>query len=685
MFEKLLTLSVWLRYRLFALRRPEWKTLWLSRFEIDGGVGREQLSASEAYRPVASEPAEVPTAGRRQGECIPCWSRGRPTETDRKVVEVNRRKALSALAAAAALTAGATACGRSRVRVDLSPAHWPAGEYERYLDAQAVDRTTAGTAKGSHGAVTVAYEGLAARAGLEALKRGGNAIDAALTTALAQVALAAGAPISYFGILSLVYHEASTGKTHTMNAEWNTVVGERDPMSIPGAIDFSSTAAMRGGAVPSGRTALVGGFMKGVEAAHERFGKLHFASLFDPAIYVAERGVGVTPQLATIFEYRDKDIRRRAETRETLVRPDGRRYAEGDVFRQPRLAETLRGIAAHGADYMYGGPWGEKLIKAVRAEGGRMTLADLENYQVIWADPLVADLRGGYSVRTNNAPNLGGLSLVEAQNLADAAGLSSGPHWTESPSSLKRALDITQLFGITMVPKETQAALYPGIDFGHTARVSKDHAAALWKLVESGKTFTEWRRTGPMHSDDVVAVDGDGNMAAITHSINSVLWGKTAINIDGVSVGDPASFQQAAIAQVEPGARLPAPTETGILFKDDAPMVAFASMGAGLHQRTFQGLLNVTCFGMDVEQAINAPDFFVPSVDPETGEATLVVPEGRFDHKLLDETGYAWREMSLEEARLSGEGIWVAISRDPKSRVIHAASHNRSNGAAVAF
>lgn len=599
-------------------------------------------------------------------------------------MKMTRRTAVTSLLAAGAATTipGAALAAR---KIDLSPAKWPAGDYDRFMKAQGVDRTTAGAAKGTHGAVTVAYSGLAARAGLEALKQGGNAIDAVMTGALAQVALAMGAPISYFGIMSLVYHDAKSGKTHTMNAEWNTVAGETDPASIPGAIDFSSKAALQGKGAPSGRTALVGGFMKGVEAAHRKFGKLPFASLFDPAIYIAEQGMPVTPFLAEIFAFRDADIRRLPETRATLVKPDGSPYVVGDVFRQPRLAETLRAVASQGADYMYGGPWGQKLVAAVQADGGKMTIDDLRNYQVIWADPLTAPLRNGYSIHTSPTPNFGGVSLIEAQNLADAAGLCGGEHWTKSPQALRKALEITQLFGISMFPQATQAAIYPGIDFSPEARITKAHAAALWKQIEGGKTFTKWKRTTPMHSDDIVAIDAEGNIAAITHSINCVNWGKTAISVGGVSIGNPASFQQAAIAQVKPGDRLPAPTETGILLKDGKPVLGFASMGAGLHQRTFQGLLNVTCFGMDVEAAINTPDFFLPSINPATGETTMGVPEGRFNPKLLDETGIAWRAMPLAEARLGGEGKWVAISRNPRTGALHAASHNRNNSAAVAY
>lgn len=602
-------------------------------------------------------------------------------------MDISRRNAMATLMASGAVAGLATApaLASSLKRVDLSPANWPAGEYERYMRAQGVDRTQAGAARGVHGAVTVAYNALAARAGLEALKKGGSAMDAALTTAITQIALTMGAPISYFGIMSLVCYDAKTRKTHSLNAEWNTVRGETDPLTIPGGVDFSSQSAMQGKGAASGRTALVGGFMKGVEAAHRRFGKLPFGSLFDPAIYVAEQGMPVSAMLAEIFAFRDTSIRRLPETRDTLVKPDGAGYVEGDIFRQPRLASTLRAVASAGADYMYGGPWGERLIKAIQADGGKMTLDDLKAYQVIWSDTLDAPLRNGYSVRTSPLPNIGGVSMIEAQNLADAAGLCGGPHWTQSGESLRKAIEITQLFDVSQMSREALASTFPGVDFSSDARVSKDHAVALWKHVAAGRTFTKWKRKSPMHSDDVVAIDAEGNIVAITHTINSVYWGKTGIVVDGVSIGDPATFQQAEIAAVKPGGRLPAPTETGILFKQGAPVLGFASMGAGLHHRTFQALLNVTCYGMDVEQAINTADFYLPSVDPDTEEVTIAVPEGRFSESVLESTGLAWRVIPLKQARLGGEGKWVAISRDPKTRALHAASHNRNNSDAVAF
>ena len=570
-------------------------------------------------------------------------------------------------------------------KINLRSSSWDPGEYEKYVTAQGVDRTRAGAATGKNGAVTVAYGAYAARAGLEALKQGGSAIDAAITTALAQVALTAGAPISYFGILSLVYYEAKTGKVHTMNAEWNTVTDETDPLSIPGQVTFGSDDAMRGKADPSGRTALVGGFMKGVEAAHAKFGKLPFASLFQPAIEVAEGGIPVSSLLDWCFAFRAADLARLPATREILLKPDGSRYGVGDKFCQPQLANTLRRVAAEGAGYMYGGPWGEKLIAAIQADGGKMTLDDLKNYEVTWADALVAEIGNGYSVATSPWPNAGGVSLIEAQNLAAVAGLTKGPHWTESPEALRKALNICQMIGVMFLPPEALAAAFPGVDFSPEVRITRAHAEKLWPLIADGSPLANWKRTSPMHSDDVVAVDHEGNIAAITHSINSVIWGKTAINIDGISIGDPASFQQALIARTTPGTRLPAPTETGVLFKDGNAVLGFASMGAGLHQRTFQGLLNYINFDMTVEEAINTADFYMPSIDPASGQLTAAVPVGRFDHTVLDGTGYAWREVELEEARLGGEGKWVAIARDPETGLLSAASHNRNNSDAVAF
>jgi gamma-glutamyltranspeptidase/glutathione hydrolase len=565
---------------------------------------------------------------------------------------------------------------------DISPAVWPAGDYERFLAAQNVDRTVAGVATGRGGAVTVAYNGIAARAGLEALAHGGNAIDAAMAAAVTQVAVTAGAPISYFGIMSLVYYDAASGTVHTMNAEWNTVREETTPATIPGSLNMASPEGLRGTAV-SGRTALVGGFMKGVGEAHARFGRLPFARIFDSAIYIADHGMPVTNHLAGKFEFRREDLSRLPATRAIFIKPDGSAFKAGESFRQPALVRTLKTIATEGTDYIYKGAWAKKLVAAVQADGGVMTMDDLASYDVTWQEPLIGKF-GACQLYTNPPPNNGGVNLLEAQQLAAAAGLGSGPHWTASASALKKALDISQMHALGYYPASLTAQLYPGLEFSASSRTTPEFAQELWKRIQAGASPFQWKSPAGHHSDDVVVIDKDGNIAAITQTINCVDWGRTAINIDGISIGDPGSFQQAAIARVPPGSRLPSPTETGILFKDGTPVLGFASMGSGLHQKTFQALANVMLFGMTVDDAINTADFLLPETDPKTGQLTFRVPAGRFPRSVLDGVGYQYREVDPSDVRFGGEGLWVAISRDPKTGELRAASHNRNNSAAVA-
>ncbi len=566
---------------------------------------------------------------------------------------------------------------------DISPASWPKGEYERFIAAQDVDHTTAGVATGQKGAVTVAYNGVAAAAGLEAMKHGGNAMDAAMTAAVTQVAATAGAPISYFGILSLVYYDAKSGQVYTMNAEWNTLKGETSPATIPGSINMASPEGLRGTAV-SGRTALVGGFLKGVGAAHKRFGKLPFARVFDSAIYIADRGMPVTHHLSDKFAFRKEDLSRLPATKAIFMKKDGAPYVAGDTFRQPALAATLKAVASQGTDYIYKGPWAKKLVAAVQADGGKMTIDDLAAYDVIWDTPIVANI-GAYQIQTNRPPNDGGLNMIEAQQLALASGLATGPHWTKSGTALKTALDITQLYTLGYLPDATKQQIYPGIDFSPASRTSPAFAEAMWKRMQAGAVPFRWKAPAGHHSDDVVAIDAEGNIAALTQSINCVDWGRTAINIDGISIGDPASFQQAAMAKVTPGQRLPAPTEQGILFKDGKPLLGFASMGSGLHQRTFQALLNIMHFNMTVDDAINTADFLLPDTDLTNGQLTFRVPKGRFTKSVLDAVGYRYQEVDPTDVRFGGEGLWVGIFRDPKTGLLRAASHNRNNSAAVAW
>jgi gamma-glutamyltranspeptidase/glutathione hydrolase len=131
-----------------------------------------------------------------------------------------------------------------------------------------------------------------------------------------------------------------------------------------------------------------------------------------------------------------------------------------------------------------------------------------------------------------------------------------------------------------------------------------------------------------------VAIDRWGNVAAIVHSANTAVWGTTGIFVDGVSIPDPAAFQQRLIAQTGPGKRLPDPTEPLIIAKDGKPVVALSSIGAGLHQKTLSVLLNLMDFGMSIKQAIDAPCLNSPKYEAD-GSNKPQVFEGDFCGLLL--------------------------------------------------
>jgi gamma-glutamyltranspeptidase/glutathione hydrolase len=355
-------------------------------------------------------------------------------------------------------------------KIKMSPEAWPQGELEKYWRLQKDYNHEQQAVKGSRGMVAVTNQAFAARVGLEALRQGGSAADAALASALAQVALNGGATTSYAGMLTMVYYDAASKKVYSLNAGYNSVLEEKDPLTIP-----------RGGK-PSGRTALVPGFFAGVQAAHDRFGKLPFASLFDPAIYLAEKGFVVYPVLSGWINMRKDVLSRLPETKRVFTRQDGEFYKEGDHFKQPQLAETLRKIAAQGTDYIYQGEWAKKFVAAVQSEGGKMTLADLKAYRPIWSEPLQTGYHG-YQVYTLGYPSLGGLDTIEALNLLEAADLKQYGHYTTSPEALYEFIQICRVRYFLSLPPQTLKWYLPDLDSAPESRVKKESARLLWRKM----------------------------------------------------------------------------------------------------------------------------------------------------------------------------------------------------------
>ena len=492
--------------------------------------------------------------------------------------------------------------------------------------------------------------GAAARAGLEMLDAGGTAADAAMATALTQVVHAGGSYVSGAGLMVMVYYDAATEKVYYLDAQYNTPLKESDPLSIPPT---------------GGRTALVPGFMAGVEAAHKRFGKLPFRRIFKPAINLAEQGEAVRPALARFIETKKEVLSRHPEAKRIFTTSDGRFYRWGDLLRQPELADTLRHVAAEGASYMYDGPWGIKFVDVVQRNGGKITRQDMQKYRAVWAEPVHTTYRE-YDVFAPGLPSWGGINIVEGMNLLDLAKLQQYGHYTSSPHSLLWFMEISACENLAWNWRDFAHDLSP------QSRITKQTSAWIWDQMrtENWEYLSTAMRSqqAPAHTDGIVVVDQWGNMAAVGHTINTMLWGNTGIFVDGVSIPDSASFQQQEIAHAGAGNRLPNGMDPLIILHDGNPVLGGSAVGGGQHSKSLQVLVNILDFGMDPQAAADKPAFTLNGWD---GNAVAgQVEEGAFEPTVLASAarlGIKIKNLSHDEAG-SACGYWTGIEVDPKTR-----------------
>ncbi len=494
--------------------------------------------------------------------------------------------------------------------------------------------------------------------GLEILKKGGNAMDAALSTSLSQIALAGGSWVSYAGLMNLVYYDANTGKVYDMNASFNTIKNENDPLSITGGVNFDFT---KKGQATDGRSVLVPGYMAGLEAAHKRFGNLSFPEIFEQAITIAEKGFTWSYGLQSQFNYRKEILNRLPETKAVFTKSNGNQYRVGDTFIQPALAKTLRNIVKHGSKYMYTGEWGKKLVKIVQSEGGKITMDDLKDYKVIWGEPIKGSYNG-YDLYLHGLPAYGGVNIIEALNLLEAAKLGEQGRYDQNPEVLKQLSDIIRIGDIAAYLSDMLKSV-PNLDFTLTGRLKKENALTLYQLLKQGYfsgTTPDVDNT-PKHSDAIVVVDKWGNMCAMTHTINAVSWGGTGIFIDGISIPDPASFQQKEILKAGPGNRLPDPTNPGIVFKNSKPILGFASIGAGMHAKTVTSLLAVLDYKLTPQQAIDLPGLGMLIFNPD-GSMPRTIDTSEFKMGIIKKTNKLAGAGFVND--ISRPGYWVGILID---------------------
>jgi gamma-glutamyltranspeptidase/glutathione hydrolase len=512
----------------------------------------------------------------------------------------------------------------------LSPDQWPTRDRAFVEELQLIGwPSSTRSVEGRAGLVTTTSSPIAAYAGINVLRAGGTAADAAATIALTQATTALGSYVSHAGIVQALYYEARSGKIQALNAGWNTCRHETDPESIPacdllfGGVGIGVGFGEPPAATAHGRKTLVPGFMAGIEALHTRFGRLPFSDLFVPAIWYAENGLAVGPALAWFFETRGKHLARTPEGQQFMRQSGRERPQAGDRFVQAELANTLRAVAKEGSRHMYGGAWGRQFVDMVQREGGKVTIEDMESYEAIWEEPLETDFLD-HRVVVAGPSSLGGRQVLQALNLIEQLALHRmGPYWQD-----ERAFrDLSRVLGFVVSqdrPEVIDALTRKDVDFSAAARLTKTYAQAVAPLIPELGSGTP--PEAPAHSDAIVVVDRWGNIASVTHTINTILWGDTGMVVGGVPLADCAGYMQGALASLVPGARVPSGNATTITLTNGKPHLATAPVGSALIAETVRILLGILGNRLEPQTIRAAP----PLLFDFAGWNRFAIPEGKY-------------------------------------------------------
>jgi gamma-glutamyltranspeptidase/glutathione hydrolase len=270
--------------------------------------------------------------------------------------------------------------------------------------------------------VVVSVSGPASDVGLDVLRRGGNAVDAAVATAIAlNVTYPLAGNIGGGGFM-LVHPAPGGGEPVAIDYRETAPAAATPTMFAKGESQYTHKASATPGTV------------RGLESAHRRFGSVPWADLIRPAIALARDGFAIDKNLADSMNVTLAASPELAEFQRVFRKPGGAPWQPGDRLVQPDLARTLQILAEHGPDGFYKGPIAKALVDEMVRGKGLITAADLAAYRAIERKPLVARFRDTYDVYVPPPPSSGGAVLVEELNMLAGFDLKSWGRW--SPTTL---------------------------------------------------------------------------------------------------------------------------------------------------------------------------------------------------------------------------------------------------------
>lgn len=564
----------------------------------------------------------------------------------------------------------------------------------------------------ARGAVAVSSaHPLATAAGLEALRRGGNVVDAAVAVSFA---------------LGVVEPDASgLGGYGQMLIH---LVGMREPVVIDFLTRLPEAATLDNGALLDSEGELpeygpvlanVPGTVDGMGLAYERFGSgaVEWSELVEPAIRLAENGFVLDDAFTTTLARERTRYLSYQRTRELFYR-DGEPLVAGDSLRNPDLAWTLRQIAEGGARAFYEGEIARLMVDDLRREGNVMTLRDLARYYAVERRPVTGSYRG-HTIFGSAPPTSGGASLVGKFNLLELA--EAGGRYTEDPAKLHAMIEAWKLAPSTR-GRVADPGLWP-VDVAPFE--SKDTARVRWRCFRSDRALTmplpirvadcaDADAGGvPLHAEAdtdpgelcdlepalaeglcraagttaFAVADAEGNMVAVTQTLGT--WGGNFYVTPGLgfpyndklrSYGSNPDRYNARI----PFARNVTSISPTLVFRgtgeDREPMLAVGAAGnAWITSAVYQVITGVIDDGLGPQRALELPRFLVAgrggsrTVQYEDGFAPGVI-------RALEAMGHTLRRISLRGEVRMGYGAAVMVD----GGVAVAGADPRRSGAAAA-
>ena len=487
------------------------------------------------------------------------------------------------------------------------------------------------------GVVAVSHPAAAA-AGARMLAQGGNAIDAAVAV---QFALNVVEPQSsgIGGGGFMLIHLAKANETFIVDSRERAPAAASADMFAPDGLPMPFQQAST-----SGLAVGVPGTLRGVDTALRRWGTLKLADTLASAIELAEHGFRVNRFLAADIAHDDGRTQLQPETA-VIFRPGGVPLAEGDWLVQPDLARTLKLIAARGPDAFYRGPIAGAIIQAQQrarselgaAGQGRMTLADLGQYQVAIRQPLIGHYRG-WTLAGVPPPSSGGLTMLQMLKLLERFPLGDAAqgYGFGSPSTLHVMIEAMRL---AFADRAVWIGDDDAVPVPQRALLNADYLTARAALIQSDRRMNTpqagdlkpWDTSAAVrpkpsrileespHTTHFSIVDRWGNVVSVTSTIEYT-WG-SGITVPGYGfllnneLTDFNFVPSADAATGNPGANDVAPYKRPrssmaptLLFKDGKPVAAYGSPGgATIINSVLNVTLNLIDHGMTLQQAIDAP------------------------------------------------------------------------------